>query len=121
MPLNDIALSIYALLQPLVTDPQATITYSRLVDEVNDNCNVIPPLRAFSDKRLYDALGDIANACKAKGLPPLTAIVVLEDVMTPSAGYYKMQYPHLKDEFQKLEAWINDLKMVRVTEFPPTL
>jgi hypothetical protein len=109
------------VLQPLVADPQATITYSRLVDEVNEICKLTPPLRAYQDKRLYDALGDVANACKARELPPLTALVVLEDVMTPSPAYYKMEYPQLRDEFEKLGAWIEDLKRVRVVEFPSTL
>jgi hypothetical protein len=40
MPLNDIAAAIYAILQPLVTDPQATITYGRLVDGVTE----FPPM-----------------------------------------------------------------------------
>lgn len=121
MPLNAIASAIYEVLQPLAHDPNATIPYGRLVDQVNDNHRFSPPLKAFHDKRLYDSLGDIANACQESGLPPLTAIVVQESELSPAPGYHKMRHPHLKDELEKLGAWIEDLKKVRAAEFPATL
>jgi len=120
MPLSDLAEEIYAILRQRVPSRTPEITYRELVES-------LPPLGKpfedvhWRDARLDQALGDIVNACRAAGLPALSAIVVNSETGYPGRQYYPMAYPGVTDEDQQQIQWANEFEKIKTTTFPPSI
>lgn len=75
--------------------------------------------------RLWGALGEIVQACRAKALAALSAIVVRKEggkLEYPGAGYYTVAHPNEAGDVAKAAiAWANELQKVKQTVYPLTL
>jgi hypothetical protein len=120
--MSELAREIYAILRGLIPDSRARITYQELVEELGP----LPPPNGglhWRDPRLDEALGELVTACRAVGLPAISAIVVRAQEDSPGPGYYPLAHPDEWDagELQALIAWGHEREQVRQTTFPPAL
>jgi hypothetical protein len=122
MPLSVLALAIYEILRALVPDPQAEITYQELVNRLgplpspNDNLH-------WRDPRLDAALGELVAACRERGLPAISALVVRAIERNPGHMYYPVAHPveDAQGELAAEIAWGNEIQRVRQTTYPAQL
>jgi hypothetical protein len=75
------------------------------------------------DPRLHAALGEVAQACRHRGLPCLPAIVWRSDTASPGAGYYAAAHPRAHTETARRLAWEREHVLVlgAAVRFPPKL
>ncbi len=57
------------------------------------------------DPRLHAALGEVAQACRHRGLPCLPAIVWRADTNRPGVGYYAVAHPRAHSATARELAW----------------
>jgi len=120
MPLSELAREIYAVLRTRVPAPKPELTYRELVE-------ALPPLGApfigvhWRDPRLDQALADTVHACRANGLPALSAIVVNNETRRPGRRYYAEAHSGVAGDIEREVAWANELKHVRITTYPADL
>ena len=106
---------------PRAVPYDALITYSSLVTALG---KLPPPNDGLTpyDERLFDALGEITKACRARGLPTLTGLVVTASDRKPGRGYYPEAHPGVgKDPVKQLAAWEMELALANQTMYPPSL
>lgn len=127
MPLTGLAALIYPILQNRVPADDPRLSYEDLVTRIEEVHGALPPpdqnLQAF-DARLFDALGQIGNACHAADLPALSAIVVQRTesgLGMPGAGYYPATHPHARNDEQRIEAWLTEYGECRQAQYPARL
>ncbi len=77
-----------------------SITYGELATAVSEKI----PIHARSPK-LHRALGEVTEACRARALPLLAAIVWRNDTQRPSDGYYKLAHPRARSYKSQVAAW----------------
>lgn len=113
--------AIYSILVKRVGTESPSITYDKLVKG-------LPPLDppdnnvTRNDERLYRALGEVGQACRDRGLPTLTALVVRGSARTPGSGYYYQFHPETgSDLARQREAWEQELESLKSSSYPPTL
>lgn len=118
--LSVLATAIYEILRSLVPNSRAEITYTELVTRLGP---MLPneDLRP-RDPRLDAALGELVTACRQRGLPVISAMVVREDDRTPGAGYYNLAHPEVaNDTARAMIAWGQEVQQVRGTRYPVQL
>ena len=106
---SQLAERIYQYLRTRVPGEDPRITYQALVDALGP----LPPpndrLQAF-DKRLFDALGEIGQACHRHSprLPALSSVVVQKQedgtLGMPGPGYYSATHLNARTADAKAEA-----------------
>ncbi|MBA3393713.1 MAG: hypothetical protein H0T89_13780 [Deltaproteobacteria bacterium] len=113
-----LAHEIYKHLLRRVRANQPSITYGELAAG-------LPARHATHHRspRLHAALGEIALACRALGLPCLPAIVWSRELRRPSDGYYKVAHPRSRSEKSRVAAWEREhAAVVRdIARYPATL
>ena len=120
MALSALATAIYSILQRRVPAATPEIPYRELVE-------ALQPLGApysnlhWRDPRLDQALGDLVEACRAAGLPAISAIVVNGETRRPGRSYYSVAHPDVADEMQQEIAWARERDAVASRTYPPTL
>jgi hypothetical protein len=97
---------------------QPSITYGELASALDYRYATHPRSPA-----LHAALGEVTEACRAKALPCLPAIVWLADKKRPSAGYYRVAHPRAKTAGARLSAWEREHALVvrDAAQFPARL
>ena len=93
---SPLARDIYRHLVKHVRAGKPSITYGELATAVE--------LHPRSGK-LHAALTEVTEACRARGLPMLPAIVWRADANHPSDGYYKIAHPRARSFKSQLAAW----------------
>ena len=93
---SPLARSIYRQLVKHVRRGNPSITYGELAKLVEAH-----PRSA----KLHAALTEVTEACRARGLPILPAIVWRADARHPSDGYYKVAHPRARSFKSQLAAW----------------
>ena len=118
--LNVLAAAIYEILQAMVPNPNAEITYAELVNQLGP---MPPPNQNLQarDARLDVALGELVHACRQLGLPAISALVVRNDDRSPGPGYYPVAHPQVGDMAAAMIAWGNEIALVRATAYPVQL
>lgn len=120
MPLSELAREIYIVLRQRVPARKPEITYRELVE-------ALPPLGKpfedvhWRDPRLDQALADTVHACRARGLPALSAIVVNSETGRPGRRYYGEAHPGVVGDIEQEVAWARELEQVKTTTYPPEL
>lgn len=117
-----LALAIYYILQNLVPHAGTKITYSELVGDLGP----MPPPNEelhYRDSRLDEAIGELVAACRARGLPAISALVIREVERNPGAGYYSTAHPAewAKDRMLAEVAWAKERELARQTSYPARL
>jgi hypothetical protein len=120
MPLSELARAIYGVLRTRVPSPHPEITYKQLV-------TTLPPLGkpfenvGFHDPRLDQALADTVHACRAAGLPALSAIVVNAETRRPGKRYYAEAHSGVTGEIEKEVEWAKEFERAKGTTYPAEL
>ena len=71
---------------------------------------------------LANALGELVKACRAKGLPAISAMVIRYRERIPGPGYYPVAHPaEASDTAKAMIAWGIEMEKVRTTTYPTTL
>jgi hypothetical protein len=96
-----LARAIYRKLVKHVTAGHPSITYGELAAAVT------PAVHPRSSK-LHAALTEVTEACRARGLPILPAIVWRAGATHPSDGFFKIAYPRSRSFERQLAAWRAD-------------
>lgn len=126
MSLSVLAQAIYAILRKRVPDPspRALITYEDLVTQLGPMPPPNQDLR-YKDFRLDKALGELVIACRKRGLPAISALVIRKDKdkRNPGDGYYPLAHPAewAKGPLEAEVAWAQELIIVQNTAYPPKL
>jgi hypothetical protein len=97
-------------------DPR--ITYAELAKQLRDSCEDFESVNHRS-RSLYAALGEVGEACRLLGRPPLPALVVLAGSGRPGAAYYAARFPGIVYKGERVAAWRRDLEAVKRTTYPP--
>lgn len=111
--MSPLARSIYAILRELVPAPDAQIQYGELCARLRNDMSPRSPALAKS-------LGEIVRACRARGLPALSAIVVQKGSGMPGDGYYGEAHGGM-DLAHAMRAWSDEVAAVRATTYPDEL
>jgi hypothetical protein len=111
---SDLAQDIYAVLRRRVPSQAPQLAYSELRKSLP--C----PHNEASITRLTESLGEIATACRARWLAPLSSIVVSATTGCPADGYFHMAYPALSLGDAKYQ-WRADFEKAKKTTYPPSL
>jgi hypothetical protein len=120
MPLSELARAIYGVLRTRVPSPHPEITYKQLV-------TTLPPLGkpfenvGFHDPRLDQALADTVHACRAAGLPALSAIVVNAETRRPGKRHYAEAHSRVTGEIEKEVEWAKEFERAKGTTYPAEL
>jgi hypothetical protein len=71
----------------------------------------------------YAALGEVTDACRARALPTLAALVGRHDTRRPGDGYYKIAHPRVRSEAGRKKAWVRERALVAAAaaRFPEAL
>jgi hypothetical protein len=71
----------------------------------------------------YAALGEVTEACRARDLPTLAALVGRHDTHRPGDGYYKVAHPRVRCEAGRKKAWERERASVAAAaaRFPEAL
>lgn len=123
--MSPLATQIYTQLQQRVrahqTSPLSMITYGELAGEIS---RAAPELAVHPrSSTLHAALGEVSEACRAAGLPCLTALVCRADTRQPSHGYYKVAHPRVRSDDGRVAAWEREQARIvaEVDRFPGAL
>ena len=122
--LSVLAREIYPVLRPRVPAVNPRISYTELVGALpvlgppNEN----PQVR---DPRLDRAIGELCRACRRRGLPAISAIVVhhteARDGMS-GPGYYPEAHPEVGNDRERQQiAWHAEYEAARNTTYPENL
>lgn len=113
--MTPLARAVYEVLRQRVPSRNGQISYSSLSSQ-------LPPPFTGIDYHfgLSAPLGEIVHACTARGLPPLSALVVRADVGYPGDLYFTTAYPGT-EEGEAMRRWAVDFKSAKSTSYPPTL
>ena len=115
MKLSDLAVAIYDVLRARVPAKRPELAYSELVERLPAPFNKVEPDSAT----LANALGELVRACRAKGLPAISAMVVRHRDRVPGPGYYPAAHPdEAKDMAKAMIAWAVEVEKVRSTTYP---
>jgi hypothetical protein len=120
MPLSPLAREIYKVLRLRVPAIHPEMTYKQLAEP-------LPPLGkpfedvGFHDPRLDQALADTVHACRAVGLPALSAIVVNAETKKPGKRYYAEAHPSVGGDIEKEVAWAREMELAKITSYPTEL
>ena len=116
--MTPLALEIYKQLVRRLRAHQHSITYGELAATVSPKIASHPRSPAF-----HAALGEVAAACRAAGLPCLPAIVWRTDSRRPSTGYYAVAHPRARTDRARTAAWEREHAAVMraAHKFPGTL
>ena len=99
---------------PVAPSEQCKIRYRALVE-------ALPAPFAnlhWRDPRLNEALGELVSACRASGLPAISAIVV-NDTGYPGNSYYPVAHPGIEDEELRMIARQNEIDRVAGQIYAP--
>lgn len=121
MALSVLASAIYAVLRPRLPGAAPQISYDDLVHRLPA---LGPPNAGLQarDVRLDVALGELVTACRAKGLPAISAIVVRQDTQMPGEGYYGAAHPTTAhDTALRAIDWGNEFNAARAATYPAVL
>jgi hypothetical protein len=99
-PLEPLAREVYRVLVRHLRAGHASITYAELAAAVSAKIPIHP-----RSSKLHAALTEVTNACRARGLPILPAIVWRRGEDRPSDGYYKIAHPRVRSFKAQLAAW----------------
>jgi hypothetical protein len=116
--IGPLAREIYRQLVRWLRASKPSITYGELAAEVSHKIPIHP-----RSSKLHAALGEVTEACRARELPMLPAIVWRSDTRRPSDGYYKLAHPRSRSYKAQVAAWEQEhARVVRDLErFPATL
>jgi hypothetical protein len=122
MQLSVLALAIYDILRAMVPDPGAEITYEDLVTQLGP----MPPPNQdlhYKDFRLDAALGELVTACRRRGLPAISALVIRKHERNPGDGYYPLAHPAewAQDRMLAEVAWARERDQASQTTYPQQL
>lgn len=118
MPLSDLAVAIYGVLRVRVPAKKPELAYTELIPKLPAQFRGIEP----DGQVLANALGELVRACRNKGLPAISAMVVRYRERIPGPGYYPAAHPtEAHDMAKAMVAWGIEIEKVRVTTYPPTL
>lgn len=109
-----LARTLYRQLVRRLRRLEPSITYRELAAAVRVH---------YRSRRFHVALGELAHACRARGLPCLPALVWRADARRPATGYYVLAHPRARSERARLAAWEREhARVVRdARRFPPSL
>jgi hypothetical protein len=113
--------AIYHVLTQRLGLVNPLISYQELVTSLP---SLDPPYEDITrnDERLFRALGEVGRACRERGLPSPTALVIRSMERSPGAGYYHMFHPETGDDpVKQREAWERELERVKSTKYPQSL
>jgi hypothetical protein len=121
-PLSLLADTIYSILRRRVPATDPGITYKELTQELP---TLPPPFDGVQprDRRLWDALGEIVNACRKHNFPALPSIVIQarrKDI-GPGRGYYYIAYPGIEEEQDLKTQWAREYALASAFSYPPHL
>lgn len=116
--LTPLAREIYRQLMRRLRANQPSITYGELAAEVSHKIPIHP-----RSSKLHAALGELTEACRARALPILPAIVWRNDTRRPSDGYYRVAHPRSRSYKSQVAAWEHEhARVVReLAQFPASL
>jgi hypothetical protein len=97
---SQLARELYRVLVRLARRGTASITYGALARRLPARIRV-----HHRNARLYAGLTEVTEACRARGLPIVTAIVWSASTKRPSDGYYKVAHPRLRSLKAQIAAW----------------
>lgn len=115
MPLSPLAQAVYVVLRARVPSSTGEITYGHLSSILPKPFTGVDPHLGLSAP-----LGEIVAACQARGLPPLSSIVVLADAGYPGDGYFQMAYPGVPLG-TAMQRWAADFARAKATSYPISL
>lgn len=121
MALTVLAKAIYDVLRPRLPGTTPEITYDDLVHHLP---SLGPPNVGLQarDVRLDVALGELVVACRSKGLPAISSIVVRKDTRMPGDGYYGAAHPNTAhDAALRAIDWGREFNAARATAYPLVL
>ncbi len=120
--MTPLAIAIFSVLRtrvPTLGDPR--ISYSDLVDQLPADFNELNVRDQDNRDELSSALGEIVSACRARGLPALSAIVVSHGSRVPGEGYYAEAYADENSREEKIALWGREFEAVRLQSYPNQL
>ena len=98
--MSPLAQHIYQHLRRRLRSARPSITYGELAAALDYRFSTHP-----RSPRLHAALTEVGRACRASGLPCLTAIVWVAGARRPSTGYYKIAHPRAATDTARRAAW----------------
>ena len=116
--MTPLATEIYKHLVRRVRTQAPSITYVELAELASKKI----PTHQRSPK-LHAALSEVTHACRAQGLPCLTAIVWRKGTTRPSDGYFKVAHPKVRTEHGRVAAWEDEHTRVlkQAAKYPAAL
>lgn len=116
--MSPLALLIYDKLKVRVPGPRPELSYTDLVTQLPSPYADLSP----DSEVLASALGELVRACRERGLPAISAMVVRHRERVPGPGYYPVAHPNeASDTAMAMIAWGIELSNVRVATYPDTL
>lgn len=123
--MSPLALAIYAVLRTLVPSRgDSRVSYSDLLSRLPEQLAHLDLEDPAHRNDLSEALGEIVLACRAAGLPALSALVVRLDggeLGYPGPGYYGLAHPEAAGELEQLAAWGRELEAAKGATYPERL
>jgi hypothetical protein len=117
---SPLAEAAYEILRLRLALPDPRIPYAELAEQLRDASEEFEAIYPRS-RELYTALGEIGDACRSLGLPPLPALVVRADTRRPGAAYYAARFPGVVYKGERVAAWQEDLEAVKRATYPPSV
>lgn len=98
--MSPLATAIYKQLRKQLLSGVYSLTYGELAALVGKRHPTHP-----RSPRLHAALTEVSEACRARALPCLPALVWRASLLRPSDGYYAVAHPRMRTERSRVEAW----------------
>ena len=109
-PLALACFDVLRLFVPSWNDPR--LSYTDLVSRLPEEFHYLDMGNPQHRNELSVALGEIVVACRNRGLPPLSAIVVKlveGELQAPGSGYYPIAHPGVTDRDELDVLWGREL------------
>ena len=116
--MTPLAVQIYKQLRRRVRTKSPSITYRELAEALDYRYTTHP-----RSPRLHAALTEVTEACRARDLPAIAAIVWSAGTRRPSTGYYRVAHPKARSDQARVAAWEREHARVlsERERFPATL